>query len=111
MKKLIISTMLGFALLSIPSCTTNQQRIAYNSLYTVEKTTTGAYDGYIDSVIKGVTPTNGVPKVSGLYTKFQASFLVALDAVQFNTNAVAPASLVIESQDVVNLILNLKGKK
>lgn len=100
----------AFAGLLAVGCTTNQQTIAYKSLYTVEKTTTGAYDGYVDSVIKGLSSTNGLPRVSRAYNTFHASYLIALDAVQFNTNAIAPASLIVEAQDVVNLITNLKGK-
>lgn len=101
--------LISFVLLCA-ACNTSQQRIAFNTLYSVEKATTAAYDGYLDSVIKGVTPTNGVPKVSRAYNHFQSSFVVALDGVQFNTNALAPASLVVEAQDVVNLINNWKGK-
>ena len=107
MRKTLLTCILLAALVG---CTTNQQTIAYKSLYTVEKVTTGAYDGYLDSIIVGQTTTNSLPRVSSAFNKFQASFVVALDAVQFNTNAPAPASLVVESQDVLNLIVQLKGK-
>lgn len=106
----IIAALFGLGLCGLVACKSGQQRIAYNTLYSVERTTTGAYDGYIDSVIKGISTTNGVPKVSSAYNKYHASFLVALDAVQYNTNALAPAALVVESQDVVNLIRTWKGK-
>lgn len=111
MKKLISLACIVLLAAIMVACNTTQQRIAFNTLYSVEKATTGAYDGYVDSIIKGVTSTNSLPKVSSLYNKYQASFIVALDAVQFNTNAIAPASLIVESQDVINLITNLKGKK
>lgn len=94
----------------LAGCVTQQQTIAYKTLFSVEKLTSGAYDGYIDSVIAGQSTTNGVPRVSKAFNKFQGSFAIALDAVQFNTNALAPASLVIESGDVVNLINQFKGK-
>lgn len=87
-----------------------QTRYAYNSLYTVEHVTHDAYSGYIDSVIARQTSTNGVPQVSSVYNKFQASFLVVLSAAQFNTNALAPASLEQESRDVINLIITLKNR-
>ncbi len=92
------------------ACTTSQQQVAVNTLFTLEQTATAAVDGYDSLVIKGTVPTNDVPKVSALYNKFQASMLVALDAVQFNSNAIAPPSLVVESQDLVNLITRLQGK-
>ena len=96
--------------LSTSGCTTTQRTVAYNSLYSVEKVTTGAYDSYLDSVIQGISTTNGVPRVSKAYNHFHASFLLALDSVQFNTNAIAPASLVVESGDIINLIQTVKGK-
>ncbi len=93
----------------IVSCTTPVQKATYNTLYTVEMTTVAAYDGYIDSVIKKVTSTNSVPKVSAAFNGFQTSFLVALSVARFDTNAVAPASLITESGNVVNLITASKG--
>ena len=92
----------------LTSCTTTQQGIAYNTLYSVEHTTVAAYDGYIQAVIRGQLATNGVPVVSKSFNRFQASFLVALDLVQNNTNAIAPSSLVMESQDVINAIATFK---
>lgn len=110
MKKLIGLVSVALLAVGLVACNTTQQRIAYNTLYSVEKATTGAYDGYVDSIIKGVSTTNGLPKVSKAYNIYHNSFLIALDAVEFNTNALAPASLIVESQDVINLITNLKGK-
>ncbi len=89
-------------------CKSTPQTITYNSIYSVEKATTGAYDGYVDAVISGSVSTNGLPRVSRAYNKFQASVAVALDACQFNTNALAPDSLLTESGDVINLINQLK---
>ena len=95
----------------LTGCGTTAQRIAFNSLYTVETGTKSAYVGYMEGVTDGSIATNDVPKVSAAFNHFQASFLVALDAVQYNTNALAPAALIVEGQDVVNLIIELKGKK
>jgi hypothetical protein len=95
----------------LPGCTTNQQRIAYNTLDSVEQSTTAALDTYDTLVITGALPTNGVPQVSAAFTKFQASFLIALDAAQFNTNAIAPPALAVEAQDVINLINTWKANK
>ena len=92
-------------------CTTSQQRVTFNTLYSIEQGTTSALDGYDSLVIQGKISTNDVPKVSAAYNKFQTAFLVALDAARYNTNAIAPPSLVVESEDVVNLINSLKGSK
>lgn len=109
--KIITLTILAAALIVV-GCTTNQQKVAFNSLATLEQTTTAAVDAYDSLVIQGKVATNGVPQVSKAYNDFQVSFVLALDAVRFNTNAVSPPSLVVESQDLVNLISTLsKGSK
>jgi hypothetical protein len=92
-------------------CKTSQQQVVFNSLYTVEHATVTAYDGYVGLVLSGQLPTNDVPRVSKAFNVYQASFIVALDAAQFNTNSLAPASLIIESQDVINLITTIKSTK
>ncbi len=107
---LILLPFLGALLVATPGCAfvrnSTPQKIAVTSLGTVQTVTLAAYDGYIDGVIQGVVKTNGVPAVSRTFDKFQSATLVALDGVQFNTNALAPASLMILSQDVLNLIAN-----
>lgn len=99
------------SVLLTPGCTTSQQQTAYNTLYAVEATTTAAVDSYDYMVIHGELSTNDLPRVSKSFDTFQISFLAALDAAQFNTNALAPASLVIESKDLINLVTVLKGQK
>lgn len=106
MKKLLISLGLCVALVG---CTTNQITVAYKTLYSVEHVTVSTYDGYLDSVVKGQTSTNSVPKVSKAFNDFQASYIVALDAAEFNTNALAPSSLLQESTDIITLINTVKG--
>lgn len=92
----------------VTGCNTSQQKVAYNTIYSVEKGVTASYDGYLDTVITGATPTNSVPTVSKAYNHFQGSVALALDAVQFNTNALAPTSLIQESTDVISLIGTFK---
>jgi len=91
-------------------CTTSQQTTAYQTLYGLETGVTAAYSGYTSLVIKGSVSTNQVPTISHAFNDFQAAMLPALDAVQFSTNALAPASLVTEGNDVMNLILVAEGK-
>ena len=97
------------ALAVLVGCAGTPQKVAYNTLYSLEVATQKALDAYDTGVVKGVIPTNDVPRISALYNKFQASFIVALDAVQYNTNAAAPPNLIIESQDVVNAINVITG--
>lgn len=104
MKKYLI----GAALLIVVGCTTTQQTTAFKTISSAEATVNLANDSYQSLVIKGAIPTNDVPKVSHLYNNFQAAELIALDAVQFNSNAISPSSLVVEGQDFVNLINSIK---
>lgn len=107
MKKITIglSIMVScLAFLLISGCTTSQQRAAFNTIATVQVVTVGAYDGYLSGVVSGAFPTNDVPKVSQKFNVFQAATLVALDAVEYNTNAIAPPYLSLVSTDLLNLI-------
>jgi hypothetical protein len=111
MKKLITLTVVAaISMLLVTACNTTQQGKAFNSLYTLEKITVGAYDGYITQVIHGAIPTTGVPTVSSKFNKFQGSYLLALDAVQYNTNAASPVALQVESADLINLITQFTKK-
>jgi len=89
-------------------CTSGQQRTSFNTIYSLESGVTKAYSGYVDAVIKGAVSTNQLPTIKKAFNDFQAAELVALDAVQFNTNALAPAALLTEGQDVINLITTAK---
>lgn len=97
------------SLVLLIGCTTSQIELAYKTLYSTEHTVISAYDGYLDTVVKGQTSTNSVPTISKAYNTFQASYIIALDAAQYNTNALAPSALVQEANDVVGLIITAKG--
>lgn len=95
---------LTLLVVGVPGCTTSQQTTAYNTIFSLEKSTTASYDGYLDLVIQGQVKTNAMPGVSKAYNDFQAAATTATDAANFSTNALAPANLVILAQDVVNQI-------
>lgn len=113
--KLIVNLVLGlFAAVAVicvmEGCTTSQQTAGYQTLYGLESGATAAYSGYTSLVIKGTVPTNNVPAISKAFNIFQASMLPALDAVQYSTNALAPANLIQESTDLIHLINTAEGK-
>lgn len=97
------------AIVLIAGCVAGQ-KAAYNTLYTIQKAVQSADDAYLDGVVHGIIPSNNVPSVSRKYNHFQAGYLIALDAVQFNTNALAPAALVIESADFVAFVTSVTPK-
>lgn len=108
-KTLTFISLLGLTAVVLIGCTTSQQSTAFKTIASAEATVNFAHDSYQGLVIKGAVPTNDVPKISKLYNDFQAAELLALDGVQYNTNAIAPSSLVVEGQDLVNLINNIKA--
>lgn len=88
----------------------SQSRTVYNTLATVESTTTGAYDTYVTGVIKGYWKTNDVPRVSKDYNAFKLVWAGAVALAQWNTNA--PATLPVTDASAVVLadIITAKGK-
>jgi rhamnogalacturonyl hydrolase YesR len=108
MKKFLTSIALAAVLVG---CSTTAQRQAVNTIGGVETSATALVDGYYTEVLKGNLPTNDVPTVSRAYDSLQASIKLSLTVVQNNTNALAPASLLTESMDLVNLVNQIKGKK
>jgi hypothetical protein len=106
----IVIAVAGIAAAIIIGCK-NPQATALNTLSSLEQTTTAAYQGYIAGVIKGVVPTNNVPLISHMYNTFQADMIVAIVAVQGNSNSVAPPNIISESAAVVSQIgINGGGK-
>ena len=97
--------------LVIVACTSTQQGVVLNSLSTLEQTATATYDGYLALVVKGTVPTNDVPKVSKLFNTFQSDMVLAVVAVQGNTNAVAPQNVIDDSTALINQITTSKGGK
>lgn len=97
--------------LMFAGCTSSQQTNTYKTLYGLEVATSAAYDAYSTEIIAGKVATNDLPKVSHAFDYFQSGMRLAVDAAQSNSNALAPSSLVIESQDIINIISTIKGVK
>lgn len=103
MKKLFsVAALVGCLILN--ACESTPKQKTYNTIYTLQLATTAAFDSYISLAVDGKVPTNGIPRVSTAYNKFQVSSLIAQDAAHFAVDAKAPSSLITESQDVINLI-------
>lgn len=117
MKKLLITfklalvLLMGATLVTVPTaCTTTQQTVTYNTLYSVEKSTTAAYDSYLTLVVQGKLAKDGVPAVSKSFDRFQFGMQVAVSAAQFNWSAPAPAETIALATEVLNAILKAKGQ-
>jgi hypothetical protein len=110
MKKLLLPIIVCVTI-GVAGCTTSSQRTTYNTISTVEQTATVAVDDYYTLVIKGTVSTNGVPTVSRAYNDFQQAGELAAITAQNGTNALAPASLIMEASQLGALITTLETTK
>ena len=81
---------------------------AFKTLGSTEVAVTAAYSGYVDLVIQGKVPTNGIPNVSHAFNAFQSGMSAAVIAAQFNTNSIATADVAALAQNVNDAIANAK---
>lgn len=86
-------------------------RTYYNTLASIQVATTGAFNGYIDLVVKGQVKTNDVPLISRDYNLFQTVWGGAVAVAQFQTNAIAPSAVTDAAAVVVNDITAAKAAK
>jgi predicted neuraminidase len=104
-----LGLLVGCTALFSGGCTTAAQRTTYNTIATVEQTATAAVDGYFSLVIKGTVTTNAVPIVAKSFNDLQAAGKLAADASEAGTNALAPASLILEATDLGNLVQTIEA--
>jgi len=104
MKKLIPVV----ALILLVGCSLTTKRITYNTLASTQISTTAAYDGYLDLVVKGKMKTNSVPEVARKYNMFQVVWNAAVVVAQWNTNSVAPPAVNNASTAVFTAIMEAK---
>jgi hypothetical protein len=108
MLKYSMPLLVGIALL-LGACK-SPQTTAYNTLHTLEHSTTAAYDTFIYGVIRGNFKTNDVPTVSRNYDQFQIGMRGAVELAQFNYEAIAPSNVVHLGSVVIKSILEAKAR-
>ena len=101
------------ALLAIPalldlSCAT---RGTYTTLAATDRATTLAYDGYLDSVIRGETRTNNLPIIAKSFDAIKAAERTAIDRAGGNTNAVVSGDLGSAVAAFITQVSKEKGTK
>lgn len=89
----------------------NPSRTVYNTLASVEATTTAAFSTYLDMVVQGQVRTNEVPVVSRDYNAFKVVWAGAVAIAQWNTNAPATLPVTDASAKVLSDIVNAKNAK
>ena len=113
LKEFVYPAVLAFGFLFAVSCALlsdgcASNRTVYNTIFSVEQTATLSVDDYFTLVIKGTLTTNGVPTVSKGFNDLQSAAKLAAAASAAGTNALAPASLIIEAADLGALIKNIE---
>lgn len=114
--KRLYSLLLAVALLSwiaVPivsftGCTTNQQTLAYQTIYSLEVTTTATFDAYLTSVVKGKVSTANTAAIAQAYNEFQQALNAATQLVKGKVQAPASATLEAAAAKVTNLIAQAK---
>lgn len=114
MKKLLSILTLA-CLLAIPVMQTvgckspNAQTTEEKTLASVESGATGLVNAYYAGVIKGQFRTNEVPIVSKSFNQLQADITLAATLVQAGTNAIAPANILVEFNELSSVITTAKS--
>lgn len=98
------------AILLLVGACVSTQRATYNTLYSLEHSTTAAYDTYIYGVVRGQWTTNGVPQVSRDYDRFQIGMRAAVEVAQFDYQAIAPSNVTHLATIVLKSILQAKAR-
>ncbi len=96
------------ALALIVGCVTPSRTI-YNTLASVQVTTAGAYNAYLDLVVQGKVATNSVPTISRDYTSFLAVWTSAVTVAAAGVNSPATAPVTEASAKVIADITVAKG--
>lgn len=112
--KIIKNILAGFGLLILVSCLmigcqTPPDRIAYNTIGSVEDTATAAYDGYVGLVINHTLPTNDLPRASQTFNQVQGGVTLAATTAKNGTNALSPAYLTAELNDLLALLKTISN--
>ena len=114
-KRIIASIALALALATGPAVLITQtgcnttQRIAVNTLFTVGHGVDAAYKGFNDQIIAGKVSIESMVSVAKAYTKFQAIFNAAVDAVQGNMSVAAPVAVTLAAAELTTAISNSKN--
>lgn len=97
-----------FAVAILIGCVSASKTV-YNTLASVQVTTSGAYSAYLDLVVQGKLTTNSVPLVSKDYTIYQTVWNTAVSVASLGVNAPATQPVTDAAAKVVADITIAKG--
>jgi len=106
-----LRTIVLVSIMVIVGCKSPPDRIAYNTIGSIDATATAAYDGYADMVISKQIGTNDLTKVSHAYNDLKHGLLIAATSSAQGTNALVPLNLFSNATELANLIIQVEGNK
>jgi len=103
--KLLLCVLLACAPIAFSgmTCKPSEQRLAYNTLSSVEDTTTAAFRAYLTLVVKGEVSKDKLPAVAQAYNQFQSAMQAAVVMLGTPT-APATVEVVTAAANVVSEI-------
>lgn len=103
-----ISGMIFLAVLI--GCSTPTDRIAYNTIGSLDSLAKTTYSGYLSAVLHGLVRTNEVPDVSLRYNQVEVGLLISATFSSQGTNAIAPMDLASNVVSFVTYVGTLTTK-
>ena len=103
-----MKTLLSLVCVILVGCASNA---AYKSLYSVGHAVDGSVKGYLDLVVAHKLTTNNVPKVMGIYGKFQGVYRGALKLAQYNLKSTPDTNVLAVAAEVFVAVDEAKGSK
>lgn len=90
------------------TCTSSQQRVTYNTLYSTGLAVNNAYAAYNDAVVGGHAIFS--TSVALKYNEFQTAFNLAITAAQNNAQAITPQNVADLANQVLALVKQFNHK-
>lgn len=82
---------------------------AYKSLFAVGHAVDTSVTVYFDLVVKGVVPTNDVPKVARAYNAFQLVYSNAVVLMKFNSKAPPDTNIIARAGEMLSIVARAQG--
>ena len=96
MERLFSVIVIGCGLIG---CTT---QTAYQTIAASETAVLNANAAYLDSVVSGITPTNGVPQVEAAFNETQLALHAAAAVASGGANAPIPTAVAVKVMNFTN---------
>lgn len=93
MKKLFALIPLIVLAFGLTACQTSPKAIAYKTLKSTADAVDSAMKAYADLVVQGQVDLTTQTKVQGIHDKYRVAMTAAVQAAQFDTSAITPASV------------------